>query len=707
MKEIIKNINTVEEYKFDKHINDSKEIVEILEKIVREKNQTVLIDAPCGAGKTYVCDYLFEGIKAEYKKSGKKFLNAILCPTRIQNIQNSNEYNFEHLIKESSSRKMEFGLNYSCVYELFSKITDLLLTAHKSGEEFLCNLIIDEAQELLNERNFREGVKALTSQLEMLRSLGIECNIIYLSGTTEGILGIPEDTTSIFKFDRILRLRSTNQEIKAKNLNLYVCSDKQDYYDYFCTVISKQDDCLTHLQSKNGIERVRKTFEGKKKVNTLTSEDKGYTYKTNEDGTELMVVYDNELLQSVTESSKVTKGHNVHTSCMESGTNNNYAPEGFAQNYICLSERDCHIESMVQFLNRTRPVYEDINIFVKEGDIKKKIKTREEVRKALGEKLAAHVERVKGFIEGEKSRSTNNIDLYNNVRSYLEIMTYEGEKAGFRGVISVDEKLDLTIDMLTFESVVYKEYNANYYYNPEALLNKLEQEIKVEKSTIYKGNIEITQKCAKLGKDKIDYKKIALEALDKFTQKDIEKLERVIKNHGDIESDELIKNFLDYRPYKELVKRLLFFGVEINKILKDISKFRGEKTLRKINKKYQKAMYVYLNRRYINSAESKKIDLASVGYEGFYVENGKDYSTCEIEVPESEIVLKNLYIINEAGNLKQTTLTPKLIHNITTQINNYSMKQYKDSDTLELIKNHFWLRNKGDKYVVEGVITEF
>ena len=701
-------MRNIEKYLYENKIGDNKNNVELLEKIVRGENQIILIDAPCGAGKTYICDYLFSGIKKEYTKKGKKFLNTILCPTRIQNIQNSNKYDFKHLIKESSSRKIEFDTNYSCVYELFSKIVEFILEEHKKGEEFLCNIIIDEAQELLNERGFREGVKALTSQLEMLRQMKIVCNIIYLSGTTEGLLGMPEGINEIFNFDRIISFRSSKKEIKAKNLNIHVCDKDENFYDYITSSLVKQENNLTHLQNKKGIARIKKTFEKTKKVSSLTSDDKSYTYKTNEEGTEMLVCYDNKLLKNITEEEKVVDGLNIATSCIESGTNNVYAPEGFAQNYICLSESDCQIESIIQFFNRTRCMYQDMNVYLKKSDVEKEILSREEIRECFLRTLNIHVDRVKKYIEFEKNSGADENDIYNNVVNYLKIMQYGKEKAGFRGVISVNENLDLTIDMLSFEDIVYKEYSSRYYYNPEKLAEKITEKINVENINFY-GNIEIIQKCAKLEDTEVDKKKIALEALDSFDEIDIKQLEKVSKGIADIKTNEKINNFLSYRPYKELLERLLFFGMEINEVLKDISKHRNEKNLKKVNKKYKKAMYIYLNKRYIESAKTKVIDLASVGYEGFYMENGKDYSSCEIEVPESEVVLKNLYIINDAGNLKQTTITPKLLHNITTEINNYSEKYFTDEDTLKLIMNHFWLRaDKKDasKFKVVGLIEK-
>lgn len=664
---------------YENFIGENESNLNLLKEIVKGKNQKILLQAPCSAGKTYTMDLLFKHIEKSFNEDSKylnRFMNIILCPTRVLNIQNSKQYGFSHLIKETSSKIIEWNKNYSCVYEMFPKLYSFIVKEYAAGKKGKVNIIIDESQQLLNDRHYRDGVKIITNLVDELQTLGIEFNIIYMTGTPEGI-------KPLFEYDKIISFNSTKKHIHAKNLNIYECSDENDLMDLVVSVLDTQDNCLTQIQSKNGIERIKKTFENKKEVNSLTSDDKKYTYMTNEDNTELLVVYDNKLLQQITESEKILPGVNLSTTCLNAGTNNKYCPEGFSENYVVSKVSDMHIEVMVQFFNRTRSTCENYNIFINKTAGKKKIVSRESIRKEEIAKLERFECIVRDSIDILKNYGVSREDIFNDTINYLKTMKIDGEIINFSNVISVDENLNVNIDMLTFENRVYQKYNEQFYYNKEALVSELKKYLNVENVNFYDDR-ECTMKCAAIEDKQKEIKEKAIQALENIKDEDICKIKAVLEKKSNInllnETDrEKIKDFLAYRPYRKILNEFSFFEIPIEEIIAQIKKSKDKNNLKEVYAKYRKIQHKYLGSKFIKFGR--------------------------VEIPESNIILSKFYKLNENGNIIQQKVNAEIVHELAAEINCSTNKYFNDKDVLNLIKNHFVLKKKvNQKYDYEYTI---
>lgn len=107
-------------------ILDNKENEVLLNKLINnQRGKLMLIDAECGSGKTYAINKIFNNQKEKYMltmKGGNSstkqedYLNVLLCPTRVQNLQNEN-YDLRCIIRES-----KYFLEKTSPFRWFSNI---------------------------------------------------------------------------------------------------------------------------------------------------------------------------------------------------------------------------------------------------------------------------------------------------------------------------------------------------------------------------------------------------------------------------------------------------------------------------------------------------------------------------------------------------------------------------------------------------------
>lgn len=368
----------------------------------------------------------------------------------------------------------------------------------------------------------------------------------------------------------------------------------------------------------------------------------------------------------------------------------------------------------------------------------KEIKRLEEIRKDFEEIAKRHKRRVESFIKTElQNGESPKREIYNNTNRYLKNMEYGNEKADFRGVISVNENLEVEIDEYLLSSVIFKEYNSRYYYNPEELKNALSAKIVTNETNILYGG-EIIAKCEKKKREKKNTKEEAIKALEDFNEADIKRLKQILEENLTLDNeksstDKKIKTFLTYRPYKKIVEELTFYGVELENLLDEIKEHKNT-TLKEVYEKYATAKYVYLNRRYI---KSMKKNIKTISKEDYIKNLEMDYKNGninraeynekinlimdgsfipvqevsdkigDIEITDSNIILKYLYILNKNGNLKQTTLNSKVINAITQEINAFADTLYSPNKVMDLIKKHFWVREDKGVLKINGIRLEF
>ena len=156
------------------------------------------------------------------------------------------------------------------VFEYFNWVLEFAELSRKQNIKI--NIVIDEAQELLNARNYRKSVIEITDSIEKL--LELNANVILLSGTTEGI-------RELFPFDYIIDFEKEEKELTATNLNIYDYDKSISTYtfnDYILNILKQgTKNNIVHINSIKKIEQFNKALEKDFKTNVLTSKDKNYS----------------------------------------------------------------------------------------------------------------------------------------------------------------------------------------------------------------------------------------------------------------------------------------------------------------------------------------------------------------------------------------------------------------------------------------------
>lgn len=675
----------------------------------KEKGKLVLINSSCGSGKTYTIDKIFENIKKEHESLPNKisteiksnldnifnysnesemnglidyfientnFLNILLCPTRVQNQQNDQKYEMKCIIS-GSNEYVKKNNSFSVVYEKFEEILKIL----ELKNQIKVNIVIDEAHELLNSRTFRDSIKNITKSFDdMLRK---NCNIILMSGTTDGI-------KCLFDFDYFIQFKKEIEESIAENLIIcefdednYTGSSKKVFADYYFNyLLNGTTNNICHINSKNKIQQLEAALVSMdKKVHTLTSDDKEFFIDEKN-----QIHFNNKTLENLIYKEEVFEGYTLATSVFENGTNNNFADDMTMSFIMVNGAKDCNIESIIQFANRTRKKYKNLVIIKRKPKYKIDFKSRDEIRKIEEEKVNQNIYLANSFI-----RSLQIIKKYDDdkalciyMKNFMDTVIDDGlynEKMSMNCIYLDEENLKFEVDYLSFEKRIYEKYQSQFYFFPELLSDEIQKYLKVD-NIKFVSNIENMQKittseleCA----DKIKEK--AIETLDNLEPNEMDILKEIIINRYEINSiknDNIktkIRDILKYKPYKNSIKELLFYGIDIESIIQDLLHYSKDYDLRNFNKKYKYSKAIWINTLYIED------------------------KICNF--PERKLILDTFYKMNKNNNLIKTTITNEIIKNLKDEINNFSIKRYNEKDVINLIKEHFILGENKKLYRIE------
>lgn len=312
----------------------------IKELICQDNGAKSLIIAPTGSGKTYSIDAIFKQITAE---SSEKQLLCLLCPNRVQNIQNekSDDYNFEALIEGISLEDNgEDSRQISAVYDKLPEIRKY----KKEHPDCKLRVVIDECHTLISANTFRE--QAISSIMRLIQS-GEADSYTFITATYENMC--------VFSFDNILLFEDKNYKPVFKSIDIRF-AEKTDLDNLIMSTAMHESKPYIRLNSMERIKRIDKTLANLGiNSQTVTADDKGY--RTNDDGT---VTYNNIIFDHIVNNDDLynNKGEAdviLATSLLDAGTNfTRYSPESTPV-FVVLSEKLMNIDEIEQSFNRFRP----------------------------------------------------------------------------------------------------------------------------------------------------------------------------------------------------------------------------------------------------------------------------------------------------------------------------------------------------------------
>lgn len=312
----------------------------IKELICQDNGAKNLIIAPTGSGKTHSIDAIFKQITAE---SDEKQLLCLLCPNRVQNIQNekSDNYNFEALIEGISLE--DNGEDIRQISAVYDKLPEIR-KYKKEHPDCKLRIVIDECHTLISAYTFRE--QAISSIMRLIKS-GEADSYTFITATYENMC--------VFSFDNILLFEDKNYKPVFKSIDIRFAARK-DLDNLIMSTAQNESKPFIRLNDLERIKRIDKTLSDMG-VNShaVTADDKGY--RTNADGT---VTYNNVIFDHIVNHDDLYNNDGeadviFATSLLDAGTNFTvYSPESTPVFVVCF-ENQMNIDEIEQSFNRFRP----------------------------------------------------------------------------------------------------------------------------------------------------------------------------------------------------------------------------------------------------------------------------------------------------------------------------------------------------------------
>lgn len=299
-----------------------------------------LIIAPTGSGKTFSVDAIFQQIKAE---STERQLLCLLCPNKIQNIQNENsdDYDFEALIEGVCLEETEESIRQiSAVYDKLPEISRY----KKEHPECRLRVVIDECQNLISANKFRE--KAIHAIIKLIDD-NLADSYTFITATY--------DSMCCFAFDNITLFEDQNYKPVFEAIDIRY-AEKKSFDDAVMDAALHEGKAYIRLNDKKKIKKLTEALSNKgQKCYAVTADDKGY--KTNDDGT---VTYNNIIFDHITNSDDLYNNEDeadtiFATSMLDAGTNfTKYSPQSTPVFAVTMPKM-MNVDEIEQAFNRFRP----------------------------------------------------------------------------------------------------------------------------------------------------------------------------------------------------------------------------------------------------------------------------------------------------------------------------------------------------------------
>jgi hypothetical protein len=363
---------------------------------------------------------------------------------------------------------------------------------------------------------------------------------------------------------------------------------------------------------------------------------------------------------------------------------------------------------------------------------------KEDIIKREYELLKKSIESFKLHIEAIKIVTTDKEEIIYTIEQFLNTKNKKGDYNDLDCIYIDHDSLEIKYDINNFWRHCYVIFQTQYFYYPEKLAERLENELGVNFTILDKAfikNVDLTLKTedeakkflknaignkalinqietnsgnnAELGLIKeteayTDLKKlvrlgidtseaisiisddnrsrrkamrnIAINSIKMLKPKDVSTLEAAIVDTSilmSVKDETLVNNILrilNEKAYVQLINLAIKNDVRTEIILKKISEGKSDSKIKEsiIEEQYKK------NNQY-------------------YIDKKEDYLS-GITGMTQRIILDNLYVMNESGNLKATTIDETILNNINIQIKEkIGYESYSNEDIHQIIKYCFTL----------------
>lgn len=299
-----------------------------------------LIIAPTGSGKTYSIDAIFRQMNAE--SDGKQLL-CLLCPNRVQNIQNekSDDYSFEALV--AGVELDENGQGARQISAVYDKVPSII-SYRKAHPDCKLRIVIDECQTLVSANTFRE--QAIDTIMRMIGE-NLADSYTFITATYENMC--------CFSFDNIVLFEDPNYKPVFRSVDVRYAKKKR-FENLVVDTALHESKAYIRLNSTEMIKTVEATLMNMgQRCFSVTAADKGST--TNGDGT---VTYSNSVFDHIVNNDDLYNNEGeadtiLATSLLDAGTNfTKYSPDSTPV-FAVFSPQLMNLDEIEQAFNRFRP----------------------------------------------------------------------------------------------------------------------------------------------------------------------------------------------------------------------------------------------------------------------------------------------------------------------------------------------------------------
>jgi hypothetical protein len=238
---------------YDDKIGKSKEAIQVLEEIVRQKNKMYLIKANAGGGKTFALMQILDMLSQTEEE--RDTVKIIAVPNSSQSNQNQysqdlNIFNFISVVgkdaktKESNIIDLDFRQlikmghrKFTCVYD---KLMDIVVEAKKYNLKVV--VVIDECHQLIS-ATYRESA---LNNIDKVISKGNDSSadtVVMMSAT-------PDKCLHLYKYDGIYNFKTENPINNLGNFNVLVTDSYKN--SLLKTIKNNKEEGIASLVKING-----------------------------------------------------------------------------------------------------------------------------------------------------------------------------------------------------------------------------------------------------------------------------------------------------------------------------------------------------------------------------------------------------------------------------------------------------------------------
>lgn len=510
---------------------------------VKERLETILeceglqlVKAPTGSGKTYTTVNLFK----ELSKNNDK-VYVILCPNRVQNQQNAEEYKINVAIGG-----VDVESHHQVISAVYEKI-DELIKAHK-GKDIV--LVVDEAHELVGSISYRKIVNQIDELSEQCR------NVIHLTAT-------PRKLKKYYKYDNKYDFVPSETKNNIGNFNIMVSESSLDsLYELLKQDKEKGNKSLVFMTgSKKDLHTLGDTLKVKGyNVGVITSDDK-----------------QTDLYQSIVQDSTIPGQYDIvlATKVLTCGTN--IKNENITTIQVVTNRNHFDLDDTEQAFARCRKFNNNAYMIIPKLKEAKDIRTFQEIQNDLKDRAEKSVEGLE-LLRWNKSCTNEEWEdiILGNIKSSISPLV------SINNCIVYDKETGLLeVDYKKIINRAYKTFDSQLLDDPQKLLEALRGRIKSDMIQIVDDVVKIDSES--LQKDLKETKEIT----KAIAKENSEKAREIII---DLTKQGYLEEYLYANDKHEILKQFKFVSERLYNDIKFLEK--EDKELKKVKALVDSRLFV-------------------------------------------------------------------------------------------------------------------